>query len=80
MFDFIDDLFYDWTLTSWIVWVLISGGTIYAAWFVKIPSALSDNTGFPLGVKLIVPVVIPIVTWWMLNNKEATADMFNKKK
>lgn len=79
MFDFVDDLFDEWTITSWIVWIVLSVGTIYVAWFVQIPSALSDRSGFPISVKFGVTIVIPIVTWWMLNNKEATADIFGKR-
>jgi len=79
MFDFIDDLFYDWTITSWAVFLILSIGSIYVAWFINIPSALSENTGFPITVKLGITVVIPIVTWWMLNNKEWTAETFRKR-
>jgi len=76
MFEFMEDLFYDWTTTSWIVWIVLSLGSIYVAWFVKIPSAIGLSTGFPPMVSIGVSVIIPVITWYMLNNKEWTADTF----
>ena len=79
MFEFLEDAFYDWTTTGFIVWIGISVVTIYVAWFVKIPSALSDNAGFPPIVKLGLTVGIPIITYFLIQNKEWTADTFRKR-
>jgi len=76
MFEFIEDLFYDWTTTGICVWLGLSFGIIYAAWFINIPSAVSDSVGFPFIVKMGVTIFIPIITYFMIQNKEWTASKF----
>lgn len=77
--EFFENLFYDWTPTAVIVWIVLSVGAIYVSWFVKIPSALSDSAGFPTTVKYGVSILIPVITWYLINNKEWTADKFRKR-
>lgn len=76
--DFFENIFYEWTTSGIIVWAMISVGTIGVAWFAPIPSAAGDTVGFPLMVKFGVTVLIPAATWYMINNKEWTADKFGK--
>ena len=43
MVAFLDELFEGWTSVAFIVWIGMSLGIIYVAWFVPIPSLLSFN-------------------------------------
>lgn len=80
MFEFIEDLFIDWTSTGFAVWIALSIGTIYAAWFVNIPSAIGDSVGFSPTLKMSMTVLVPIITYLMIQNKEWTASTFRGKK
>lgn len=73
---FIENLFYDWTPSAVILWLILSIGSIYAAWFLPIPSAMGTTVGFPTTVKFGVTLIIPAITWYMIANKEWTADKF----
>lgn len=76
---FFEDLFYDWTPTAVIVWIVLSAGSIYVSWFAKIPSAVGDSVGFPITVKYGVSILIPVITWYLITNKEWTAEKFRKR-
>ena len=80
MLDFLDDLFYDWNIMSFVVWMGLSLGTIYVAWFVKIPSAMGDTTGIPFIVKAGLTIFIPIISFFMIKYKDWTAETFRKRK
>ena len=79
MFDFLDDAFYDWNAMSFVVWIGLSLGIIYVAWFVKIPSAMGSGAGFPFLTKAGVTIFIPIITYFLIRNKEWTAQTFRKR-
>ncbi len=76
MFEFIEDIFYDWTTAGICVWAGLSLGIIYVAWFVDIPSLAGDSVGFPFIVKAGVTIFVPLITYFMIQNKEWTASKF----
>jgi len=74
-----DMMFEDWTIVAFALWAAISVGSVWVSFFAAIPSAAGDSVGFPVTVKYAIPIVIPIATWWMIANKETTADRFRKR-
>ena len=78
MFEFLEDAFYDWTPVGIAVWLGISISSIYVAWFVAIPSAVGISQGFPTSVKYMMTIAIPAITWYLIQNKEWTANMARK--
>lgn len=80
MFEFVEDLFTDWTPTAIAVWALLSIGLTYIVWFVDLPALSGNTSGFPIEIKFAVPIIIPLVTWYFIQNKEWTADKFNRRR
>lgn len=76
--DILDSIFPDWTPTAIVIWALISFGIVYVVWFVEIPSLVGDEAGFPTIVKYGVTIFIPVITWYLIHNKEWTAEKFGK--
>lgn len=72
----IRNLFYDWTTGGVITWLILSIGIIYVSWFVKIPSLIGNSTGMPFMVKAGLSIFIPVISWFLINNKEWTATKF----
>lgn len=75
-----DMMFEDWNAVAFMVWVGISLGTFWVSWFAPIPSFAGDSVGMPTSMKIAMPIILPIATWWMIANKERTADTFRGRR